>query len=257
MNRVPYSLEECRTEIYVKQDILFDIPKRYYAYRNHREIDKVYDICGTQISRAKVINIFKEGDLVVGFYAAMIWGGVSACDGPKDWLFEILKISEDKLNNIITHVSGLLADDKIVEAFRYMEKEGKVKGLGESYFTKLFFFLSEANNNRLITPIFDKWTKLAFCALLIELEELTYLDKYALKYENFEVTFSNCSRANIYEDYVNFMNHCGKTLNVSISNLELHIFGHDRRKDKSWSNLRIIYGDVVKSYFRERVKYCT
>jgi len=237
----PYLVEN-KTLIKIKQDTQFKIGKSYSNYVNYSVIrDILNDFNDGIINRKKVTKYFVDGKLEHGFFSAMIWGGISTGGPSGDNLSLLLAVKKDRLLTVITTVHGFIVQNNFSQAYLYMETEGKLVGLGDSFFTKLFFFLAQANGQVLVPPIFDKWTKLAYCALLIDTGDVKTVNKYISSVKGPIVNFRSRLKSEAYEDYVLKMNHWAKSFEASVSSLECFIFGNDKRQDKSASNPRNVF----------------
>ncbi|WP_064608908.1 8-oxoguanine DNA glycosylase OGG fold protein [Photobacterium sp. J15] len=248
---LPSFIKENECPIYVKQEMVFDIPRKYEKYTHYDVVRDIFSICcDNKISRSIVTEIFKSKCMYTGFFASMIWGGVSSCGDKQDNLSKMLEYPKDQLIAIIEHVNILLSEGKVQDAFIFMETkgQGKIDGLGESYFTKLFFFLCKANDYPKVTPIFDKWTKLAYCAFLLDLGENDEFQRVVQSINGPEVKFKASYRVKVYDDFVCKMNLWANEISVSVSSLEEFIFGVDKRIDRTWSNPRRIFEKKVNTY---------
>ncbi|WCP81170.1 hypothetical protein PQE20_04015 [Vibrio harveyi] len=253
---LPQFIKENETPIYVKQEMVFDIPSKYLTYTHHNVIQDVFShFPDNKISRSRVVEVFRKDTLYTAFFAVMIWGGVASCGDMQDNLSKMLRYPKEDIVSILEKVNSLLIEGKISGAFQYMDTkgEGKIEGLGESYYTKLFFFLCEANGHSITTPIFDKWTKLAYIALKLEQGEEFRVIQIVQSVKGSEVTIKSSHRVQVYEDFVSDMNIWARAISVSVSNLEEFIFGIDKRYDRTWSNPRKIFEKKVNEFFAKKL----
>ncbi|GHA51768.1 hypothetical protein ACFFLZ_03085 [Photobacterium aphoticum] len=224
----------------------FKIANRYFNYRHHKVIDGILHDCSDgYIGREQVTEYFKNHEYYKGFFAAMIWGGVSTGGVTGDNLSKLLDVTPERIDGIVLVVKRLLQQRLFSLAYDYMEREGKLKGLGDAYFTKLFFFISEADSLAIISPIFDKWTRLAYCALLIDEGDKQLAKQYISRVEGVDVKLRSAMRSAAFNDYVLRMNRWAKECDVEVNQLESFIFGTNRSKDKTSHNPRFYFESYV------------
>jgi len=224
----------------------FDIAKPYYSYSSYPVVKSIIEACPNgKINRDQVTEYFKREEYLEGFFAAMIWGGVSTGGLRGDNLTPLLAVKPEKLLTIIENIEGLIVAQNFGAAYQYMQNEGKLKGLGDSFFTKIFFFLGQAKELSLIPPIFDKWTKLAYCALLINNDEQQIMDKFVASINGADVRLRNRYSHLAFEDFVMRMNEWAVDCEVAVSQLECFVFGNDKRYDKSNNNPRCIFENML------------
>ncbi|WP_193944677.1 8-oxoguanine DNA glycosylase OGG fold protein [Photobacterium frigidiphilum] len=217
----------------------FKIASAYFKYRQY---DVINEILGESpdghIGRKQVTAYFENQNYYKGFFAVMIWGGISTGGVTGDNLTKLLNVAPERLESIVLVVKQLLEQQKFSQAYNYMEGEGKLKGLGDAYCTKLFFFVAAADGLDIIPPIFDKWTKLAYCALLIDEGNEQLAKQYISRVE---VKLRSATRSAAFEDFVLRMNRWAKECGVGVNQLENYIFGTHRSKDKTDNNPRFYF----------------
>lgn len=230
----------------------FKIANSYFNYRHHKVIDDIlYDCSDGYIGREQVTEYFKNHQYYKGFFAAMIWGGVSTGGATGDNLSKLLDVIPERIDAIVLVVKRLLQQQSFSQAYNYMEGEGKLKGLGDAYFTKLFFFISEADSLAIIPPIFDKWTRLAYCALLIDEGNKQLAKQYISRVEGVDVKLRTATRSKAFNDFVLRMNRWAKECEVEVNQLESYIFGTHRSKDKTSNNPRFYFESFVADHHAE------
>jgi hypothetical protein len=235
--------------IRVNDDTQFKIQRPYYTFIKHRVIEDILNECPSgEINRGIVTEFFKRGEHVHGFFAAMIWGGISTGGPTGDNLSLLLTVEPEKLQQHIVTVSHYVEQNKFSDAYHYMNGAGKLRGLGDSFFTKLFFFLGKANEQDIIPPIFDKWTKLAYAALLVDSEDYDQFHRYISSVKGVDVRFRSAYQGEAYSDFVVKMNRWAKGCEVGVSDLEQFIFGCNKKKDPSASNPRMIFEKKVNEF---------
>ena len=211
------------------------------------------------IQRADVSELFRKKQYYLGFITAMIWGGINASRPKKKDDFEtinfykLLKQDEKKITTIIHHVKSLLVKGENLNCFNYLNKEGKIVGVGHAYFTKLMYFIGYVDKRIKLKPlIFDKWTSNAYLALLINSNQLDKINRfYTGRIDNKHKLVS--LRANIaltYENYINDMNCWSNKLGVSPSRLEEYIFGVSLKENKRYDNPRKELWKIIHNRFK-------
>ncbi|MDK9793757.1 hypothetical protein [Vibrio sp. D431a] len=201
------------------------------------------------IGREDVLEYFKRNDDYTGFFAVMVWGGISTGGMTGDNLTSLLRLHSSVIENIVKDLREQLSDDKVGEAFQYMDSgKGKLKGLGESYFTKLFFFIAAAEGATTIPPIFDKWTKFAFCALLIDLGECNKAKRYISSITDFLPHIRTAHKVEAYKDFVELMNQWARECGTSVDKLETFIFGKHRGKYRTTENSRNYFDEYINTH---------
>ncbi|OEG72333.1 hypothetical protein BEL05_04980 [Shewanella colwelliana] len=230
----------------------FKIANNYFNYRHHEVIDDILSDCTDgYIGREQVTAYFKNRHYYKGFFAAMIWGGVSTGGVTGDNLTKLLNVTPERLEAIVLVINRLLAQQAFSQAYNYMEGEGKLNGLGDAYFTKLFFFVAAADTLTIIPPIFDKWTKLAYCALLIDEGNGQLAKQYISRVEGVDVILRTASRSAAFNDFVLRMNRWANACGVEVNQLESYIFGTHRSKDKTSHNPRFYFESFVAAQHAE------
>lgn len=243
---LPAYLRDNISKIQQTKQPRFKITGSYHNYRHYDVINEILTDCKDgYIGRQDVTKCFEQQGGYKGFFAAMIWGGVSTGGVTGDNLSKMLSVEKSRLEGIIIAVRVLLASQKFADAYQYMEKEGKIDGLGDAYFTKLFFFITLADRMDLKAPIFDKWTKLAYCALLIDEGHENIAKSYISRADGELIYFRKASRPAAFEDFVKRMNRWARECCVDVSQLESFIFGTHRGKDKSMNNPRFYFETFV------------
>lgn len=237
------------SKIRVNDNTQFKIQRPYYTFTQYSVIEDILNKCPNgEINRGIVTEFFKRGEHVHGFFAAMIWGGISTGGPTGNNLSLLLSVEPEILQKHIAVVGEYVKHNKFSGAYDYMNGAGKLKGLGDSFFTKLFFFLGNANEQEIIPPIFDKWTKLAYAALLADSEDDKIFHRYISSVKGVDVRFRTAYQGDAYNDYVVKMNCWAKNCGVSVSDLEQFIFGCNRKQDPSASNPRMIFEKKVNEF---------
>lgn len=152
-------------------DIMKDVKRRFFDAEN-------------LIKKEEVIKLFKDNDVYLGVICALIWGGINATrskDKTNTFFYHLLKYDKNELLLSLKKINLYLENNQFNQAFKFFndEKRGKIKGIGPAFFTKIFYFLGEGNEAIKIKPlIFDKWTQIAYLALLIQNNEKEKIKKY-------------------------------------------------------------------------------
>ena len=204
-----------------------------------------------RINRKMVIDYFKQDkSLLTGLYAALIWGGISSGGYTGDNLSKVLNSNQDELSKILKSLEQLIKAHKFKEAYLYMSfnGDGKIKGIGPSYFTKIFFFLGALNEQTIVPPIFDKWTNIAYCALKIQDQKIDFLKTYYSSIKN--TRLRSKTAAELYEWFTLDLNRWANNSNISLNELEQYLFGTDKRRDKTDKNPRYYFEKTIKEYVK-------
>ena len=211
------------------------------------------------IQRADVSELFRKKQYYLGFITAMIWGGINASRPKKKDDFEtivfyrLLKQDENKITTIIHHVKSLLVKGEYLNCFNYLNKEGKINGVGHAYFTKLMYFIGYVDKRIKLKPlIFDKWTSNAYLALLINSKQIDKVKQfYTGKIDNKNKIVSlRSNTALTYENYIKDMNCWAYKLGVSPSRLEEYIFGVSLKENKRYDNPRKELWKIINDHFK-------
>lgn len=266
-DKTPIYLINNKANILKEKDVDIKIKKPYYEkYTNFPVIlDILKDCKNKKINRKIVLSYFKERRLLHGFFSAMIWGGVSTGGISGDNLSKILNEGNEKITEIIKSVELLISENQFKYAYLYMKKEGKINGLGDSFYTKLFFFIGEASKQKIVPPIYDKWTKLAHYVFLIQTNNIDLAKKFGssvkiqfankdkVTIKNVEVNFNGKYLPEAYNDYVEKMNLWSEELETSVNSIEQFIFGIDKRtiEGKKHSNPRLVFECFLFEYYSE------
>ncbi len=222
----------------------------YSDRTQYKELDEVITRLKNiqpDIKRNDVAKFFNDPNkLIHGVYAAMIWGGISAVNG-RDHLGKLLERSPEEVVKIIGEITELLRGGNVKEAYEYMQDPGggKLKGVGPAFFTKLFFFISFANDFPVIAPIYDKWTQLAHNVLLHDLGEVEKHKQYfyPAKISQFDGLLRESEGALAYKDYTERMGIWSSDLGVTVNALEIFIFGKNRgtKQGRDHNNPRNVF----------------
>lgn len=210
-----------------------------------------------KITRSNINNLFEKNNIYLGFVASMVWGGISSTrpkikgDKTTTDLYKVLSYPEDLIKKSIYDTNIQLEKGNIEIPFNNFMPKGKYKipGVGYSFFTKIFFFLGQANTSIKIKPlIFDKWTKNAFYALLVETHPAEINDYFLGINENTEVNIRSGKKLTVaYIRYVELMNNWSKEINIAPDKLEKFLFGYSR-KDKNITNPRLELWDIIQNF---------
>jgi hypothetical protein len=196
------------------------------------------------ITREQLIKMFTLWkDPVLCLIAAMVWGSIK----PKH-LRSLLRMGEKPLLRKMNALRLLVRSGELEQAFDACQAGGplKLRGVGLSFFTKLFFFIGqEPPVLQPIPLIFDKWTTHAFCVLGAQVcvsprwKEIFNL-KPLYKPKPDAVLLKRSTDSRIYRIYVAWMNHWATLLGTSPGKLEQFVFGVSRktRAGKAASNPR-------------------
>jgi hypothetical protein len=216
------------------------------------------------LKRDKVIDLFRFPETYyLGFLASNVWGGISVQNGH---FRSALTYKKEIIENIIKSINDAFATNSKEEIRTiYLSLYGgknHIKGIGPSYFTKLFFFVGQANDEIMLKPlILDKWTQNAFFALLSQIEEYDLLRQFF----NQKVNLNHSKRLNrnictvslrgnvdnkseAYWKFINLLNEWAKILDVPVSKIEEFVFGTALNIDRNIDNPRIELSEIIYRY---------
>lgn len=238
-----------------KQD-LGDYSDSYRGF-SHPSIKLIYQRFPKRITREDLIELYTNWeDPVLAFYATMVWGMIDV--HKKNRFASIQKQKPERLKEIMNDLKEKITQSKLSQAYESCFKGGSnyIYGVGPSYFTKIFFFIGQANNKIINKPlIMDKWTTNAYFALNCELSGIGSIEsKFNLpslnsldKYKSINLRYNLEIHKEVYNDFVIKFNSWSYIIGVNPSKLEQFVFGIDLRKDKSPLNPRLEILDIIKN----------
>ena len=220
------------------------------------------------LKRDKVIDLFISPETYyLGFLASNVWGGISV---PNGHFRSALTYEKKIIENIIKSINDAFATNSEKEIKKIYVSlyrgENHIMGIGPSYFTKLFFFIGQANDEIMLKPlIFDKWTQNAFFALLSQIKEYDLLSQFF----NQKVNLKHSRRLNrnictislrgnknnqfeAYWKFINLLNEWAKILNVPVSKIEEFVFGIALNQCPSLTNPRVELSDIIIDYIESK-----
>lgn len=238
----------------------FKIPKQYSSslYQKYDVMKKFCERYPEAISRQDVISMFREQDIYLASVSAMIWGGINATRtrkagdlGSTD-LGRFLEEPAEKVVRCLHRIRELCRQSRFAEAFIACSEIGefKLSGIGYAYYTKLFYFLGQADPEIKLKPlILDKWTTNAFLVLLKVEGELDvddfgrlYLPVTPNKPGSSALRGGVKRKADTYSLFVKKMDLWASSVGITASQLEQFLFGHRLQRNNardSSSNPRV------------------
>lgn len=253
----------------------FNWSKAYNVQENHTysehgrqamsELQKKFN---GSLKRDEVIDLFISPETYyLGFLASNVWGGISVRNGH---FRSALTYEKQIVENIIKSINDAFATNSQEEIRNiYLSLYGgknHIKGIGPSYFTKLFFFIGQANDEIILKPlIFDRWTQNAFFALLSQTGDCGLLSQFFNP--NFQIRHSNMLNHNIcnfllrgnknnqfeaYWNFINLLNEWAKILDVPVSKIEEFVFGIALNQCPSLTNPRVELSDIIIDYIESK-----
>lgn len=258
-----YLLENCKR---IKEIGRQDLGNYGSGYRGsqHPSLQFLYKKFPEKITRDDLVLLYSEWkDPSLAFYATMVWGMIDVHKMNRFLLIQ--KIDSKKLSKIMDSIKTNISNGQYIIAFTSCFKGGGnfIEGVGPSYFTKLFFFMGQADQNIIMKPlIMDKWTVNAYFSLMCETEGLDSIRrrfsipslKSILKYKTVPIRYESDIQAETYLDYIAKMNSWAKQIGVTSEKLEQFVFGIDLRKDKTPSNPRLQLLEIAKTHITNRTK---
>ena len=219
-----------------------------------------------ELNREIIIDAFNDNDYYKAFVLAMMWGGINATrpsvkgNNLTTNFYKSLTEGRVSISTKMERIVELVNNNQIQDAYLSMmpENENQIQGIGESYFTKLFYFISCANNDIEIKPlIYDKWTKLIHIGLLTEAQEIDLLLEYykisdlkskILPINKTEIVYPrNEMKTPAYIDYITRMNVIADENQLNVGKLEAYLFGNPLKGkiNKSIANPRVFIKQYV------------
>ena len=219
-----------------------------------------------ELNREIIIDAFNENDYYKAFVLAMMWGGINATRPSEKGnkfttnFYKSLIDGKESISNKMERIVKLVNANEIEKVYLSMmpENENQIQGIGESYYTKLFYFISCNSNEIKIKPlIYDKWTKLIHIGLLIEANEIDLLCKFykindlkskILSPQKTDIIYpKNDKKTDSYIDYITRMNVIADDNKLNVGNLEAYLFGNPLKGkvNKSIANPRVFIKNYV------------
>jgi hypothetical protein len=223
-----------------------------------KKVDKIFERNNYILTKNEVIGLFKKDDLYLAIVCSMIWGGINATrskDKTGTFFYNFLLYTNENKNLFIRNIKKLiklLETENFEKAFDFYSNEAKIPGVGSAYFTKIFYFLGQANTNINPKPlIFDKWTSNAYLALLLQNGEIKKVEKY-FKGINFNfnktpgtVFLNQKTSSECYQDFVNDFDKWSNKIETTSSSIEEFIFGQHLGQNKNKTNPRIELWNII------------
>ena len=227
----------------------FSWSKAYNVQENHTysehgrqamsELQKKFN---GSLKRDEVIDLFISPETYyLGFLASNVWGGISV---PNGHFRSALTYEKQIVENIIKSINDAFATNSKEEIRTiYLSLYGgknHIKGIGPSYFTKLFFFIGQANDCGLLSQFFNP---------------------------NFQIRHSNMLNHNIcnvllrgnknnqfeaYWKFINLLNEWAEILDVPVSKIEEFVFGIALNQCPSLTNPRVELSDIIIDYIESK-----
>lgn len=228
------------------------------------DFNRIINDIPENIGREDIIKAFKDDKFYEGFIMSMMWGGISTqpSKGNKgnittSYAYKAFSYSKNTINSNLSDIKKFIERGEIESAYKKLENEYRIPGVGTSYFTKILSFISESLEDSRNLLIYDKWTKLIHIHLLFdsddkekayELFQKKHLESFCKKTNNKYVTNLISAKNNkswdAYSDYCNritsLSNRLTERLKVDINpfHLESFLFGRslkiiNNRKDSN------------------------
>lgn len=203
------------------------------------------------VKRDDIIQLFREGKLMTGFWVTLLWGNLSVRNlghAVEDELRTVRKEGKPQCSVTpllirLEKVDRLLEQGKTEEAFISLYDEGlnKIKGLGISFFTKLLYFMGKQYNLSPMPLIYDKWTRGIDAALIAE-GVLPESDNYKLSFRargGFDLPEfpPTTPPSRMYMNYIQRMSNLAKEIGgeVSPDKFEEYLFGMSQVDRARWN----------------------
>lgn len=209
------------------------------------------------IHRDWVLEQFKDPSrYYLGFVTAMMWGGINSkrpvSNRPGDLrttnFYKALEVPQHTMTQNLIKTRNLIEQAQLATAHEgYLNGALRIPGIGESYFTKLLFFVGYHTANHVKPLIYDKWTKIMHVWILMSAHQFDTLFRFYSKSSLYRdiieapglLSANNTHQAAAYVDYVTRMNQLANQFSLDPSNLEAYLFGsplkgaHNRRPENN------------------------
>lgn len=216
------------------------IKDKWKGYGNE-EFRRNANLLPSTLSREDVFCRFQESKYK-GFVAAMLWGGMSP-----NHIKNAMSYPQNKVTTILEKISEVLNTENDIRS-AYLAFSGKLKiddtdckipGVGESYFTKLLFFLNGQDNT--CNPlIYDNQLKRVHAALMKDegLADKYFTKRYRTTQNGREFVVSQklgrnnpdkWQNVDFYMDYLGRMKSLADNYNKTPGELEGILFGSEIR----------------------------
>lgn len=130
------------------------------------------------VGRSTVAKFFKEGKMYEGFIATMLWGHkhrAKKISAKKEFL-SIVSVPKGEVVKKMVDVKQKIDKGQFKEAFESLYQSNRIKYVGESFFTKILYFLTYHNPQPLL--ILDVNMHSVWCALRIAQGDMSYKTDY-------------------------------------------------------------------------------
>ena len=225
------------------------------ALSNFPEFAAIEPSLNDELTREDVANCFQRGNNYVGLITTVLWGG--GHKGANNNFKHILEEGEDSIYNKIAKVRNILEganNDSIIEAFNSMMNGGEnhINGLGESFISKVLYFLRFNHVDEIQPLIFDKFAMCFHCAMLIDDLHMDANQMYALNNEGNLILRDRRIFNHVYIDYCTRMHNIANQYNIKRADkLEAALFGEPTRgAGLNNANPRFFAREYVNDYFR-------
>lgn len=214
------------------------------------------------LNREDVIECFKnKKNYYKAFLYAMMWGVINnrrpRIKGNLQTTpaFRAFSFDSKRIVKIITDTKDLLELNRVGEAYLKFYNENRIPEVGESYFTKLLFFIGMTTN--IEKPlIYDSFARIIHVAILLsENQKENLINYYSSSCLNDIITKKglryqgNNMREPAYMDYVERMNDIANKNDIDVIKLDAYLFGKTRtlKAHKNMDNPRF----WILQYIRE------
>lgn len=212
------------------------IKDKWKGYGNE-EFRRNANLLPSTLSREDVFCCFQESKYK-GFVAAMLWGGMSP-----NHIKNAMSYPQNKVTTILEKISEVLNTEHDIRK-SYSAFSGRIKinrtnchipGVGESYFTKLLFFLN-CHDNIYVPLIYDNQLKRVHAALMKDdgmVDEYFTIrygttkngGKFVVPQKLGRNNPSGWQNVDFYMDYLNRMKSLADSYNMTPGELEGVLFG--------------------------------
>ncbi len=211
------------------------------------EFGRVVKDMSDKLNREQVAYYYKE-DIYKGFIATLLWGGMHKGRYNKaedNNFFRVLSVNKEDVVSRIVKIKSLLSNNIRGAFLASKNEDNHIKGIGDSYWTKIMYFLKYDDYSGLKPLIFDSIMQKVHCAILIDTIGDKVKDWYYLDNKN-----NLCLKKpsdDAYMDYIERMKQLSDKFGIEkVDNLEAALFGW--RSRHTYKNPRCVVKKHIEKH---------
>ena len=185
------------------------------------------------ISRKDIFSLVDNRDFYKALMLILDWGGAFQSNRNRVLgMKEDVKSKLERTYNLVNGTDEVQCD--VEKAFRLMfdkpsndEQDNRINGIGVSFLTKVLFFFDKSKKGKKAL-IFDKWSQIEHCALIIaNNERLDDFYRIIQTKRSIKITSYQKDIYYLYDDYMTRMRSIATDLGMdNIGKLEEFLFGY-------------------------------